>query len=126
MNGICQKPDNCSWYCPISAERRGRDVTFANEIEITSKEDLLGEVNKIDAKGMSITGGEPLSGLNLEKTLEYIKYIKAEKGNKFHIHLYTNGITFNEEIASKLALAGLDEIRFHVSKDFDDFRKNNS
>ncbi|MFX1424936.1 MAG: radical SAM protein [Promethearchaeota archaeon] len=118
LNGICQKPNYCSWYCPISSERRGKDATFANEIEITSKEDLLEEINKIDAKGMSITGGEPLSELNLEKTLEYIKYIKAKKSHRFHIHLYTNGITFNEAIASKLAIAGLDEIRFHASKDY--------
>lgn len=117
LNGICQKPDHCSWYCPISTERRDKNFTFANEIEITSKEGLLEEVNKIDAKGMSITGGEPLSELNLEKTLDYIKYIKIQKGNKFHVHLYTNGINFNNSIASKLALAGLDEIRFHPSKE---------
>ena len=117
LNGICQKPDHCSWYCPISIERRDKNLTFANEIEITSKEGLLEEVNKIDAKGMSITGGEPLSELNLEKTLDYIKYIKIQKGYKFHVHLYTNGINFNNSIASKLALAGLDEIRFHPPKE---------
>lgn len=118
LNGICQKPVNCSWYCPISTERKGNDLTYANEIEITKEEELLEEINKIDARGMSITGGEPLSKQNLEKTLNYIKYIKAKKGNKFHIHLYTNGINFNESIASKLALAGLDEIRFHASREF--------
>lgn len=117
LNGICQKPDHCSWYCPISIERRDKNLTFANEIEITSKEGLLEEVNKIDAKGMSITGGEPLSELNLEKTLDYIKYIKIQKSYKFHVHLYTNGINFNNSIASKLALAGLDEIRFHPPKE---------
>ncbi len=117
LNGICQKPDHCSWYCPISIERRDKNLTFANEIEITSKEGLLEEVNKIDAKGMSITGGEPLSELNLEKTLDYIKYIKIQKGYKFHVHLYTNGINFNNSIARKLALAGLDEIRFHPPKE---------
>jgi len=117
LNGICQKPDHCSWYCPISTERRDKNSTYANEIEITSKEGLLEEVNKVDAKGMSITGGEPLSELNLEKTLDYIEYIKIQKGNKFHVHLYTNGINFNNSIASKLALAGLDEIRFHPPKE---------
>ena len=117
LNGICQKPNHCSWYCPISKERRDKNLTFANEIEISSKEGLLEEVNKIDAKGMSITGGEPLTELNLEKTLDYIKYIKIQKGIKFHVHLYTNGINFNNSIASKLALAGLDEIRFHPPKE---------
>ena len=49
--------------------------------------------------------------------MEYIKFIKENKGSKFHIHLYTNGLNFNEEIAKKLAQAGLDEIRFNPSKE---------
>ena len=73
LNGICQKPYHCSWYCPISEERRDKEITYADEIEIDSKMELLEEINKIDAKGMSITGGEPLSELNLEKTFEYIR-----------------------------------------------------
>ena len=69
LNGICQKPDHCSWYCPISEERRGKNLTFADEIEINTKEELRKEINLINAKGMSITGGEPLSELNFEKCI---------------------------------------------------------
>ncbi|TFG23496.1 MAG: radical SAM protein [Promethearchaeota archaeon] len=116
LNGICQKPDHCSWYCPISVEKRGKDITFVDEIEITSKKELLEEIDKINAKGISITGGEPLIKSNLDKTYDYIKYIREIKGNRFHIHLYTNGINFNEVIANKLAKYGLNEIRFHPSK----------
>ncbi|MCK4380963.1 MAG: radical SAM protein [Candidatus Lokiarchaeota archaeon] len=118
LNGICQRPDHCSWYCPISEERRGKNVTFADEIEINTKEDLLQEISMIKAQGMSITGGEPLSELNFEKTLDFIKFTKLKKGKKFHIHLYTNGINFNEDKAEKLSIAGLDEIRFHPSKEY--------
>jgi len=117
INGICQRPDLCSWYCPISEERRGKDVTYADEIEINTKEDLMQEINMIDAQGMSITGGEPLSELNFEKTIDFIKFTKLKKGKKFHIHLYTNGIDFNEDKAEKLSISGLDEIRFHPSKE---------
>jgi pyruvate formate-lyase activating enzyme-like uncharacterized protein len=117
LNGICQKPDHCNWYCPISEERRGKDLTYANEIQIKKKEELLQEIDMINAQGMSITGGEPLSEFNLERTLEYIKYIKAERGNKFHIHLYTNGINLTEQIAQKLSLSGLDELRVHPAKE---------
>ena len=116
LNGFCQKPDHCSWYCPISEERKGKNNTFADEIQVFSNDDLLIEITKINAKGMSITGGEPLLKSNLEKTLDYIKYVKTIKGKKFHIHLYTNGNNFNESIAEKLAEAGLDEIRFHPPK----------
>ncbi|MHA2036422.1 MAG: radical SAM protein [Promethearchaeota archaeon] len=117
LNGICQRPNHCSWYCPISEERKNKELTFANEIKINSQKGLLEEVNKVDAKGMSITGGEPLSELNLVKTLDYIQYIKSQKGDKFHIHLYTNGINFDKNIAKKLVSAGLDEIRFHPDKE---------
>ncbi len=117
LNGICQKPNHCSWYCPISDKRRGKDITYADEIQIDSKEELVEEINKISAKGMSITGGEPLLELNLEKTLQYIRYVKLKKGKRFHVHLYTNGINFDESIANELAKAGLDEIRFHPPKE---------
>ena len=116
LNGICQNPPHCSWYCPISEKRKNKATTYANEIKISTKEELLEEINKINAKGMSITGGEPLLESNLEKTLEYIKYVKSKKGKNFQVHLYTNGVNFNEEIADKLANAGIDEIRFHPSK----------
>jgi len=117
LNGICQNPKHCWWYCPISEKRKGKKDTYINEIQISSKEQILHELKAINAKGMSITGGDPLFEPNLKKTLEYIKFIKENKGKKFHIHLYTNGLNFSEEIAAKLARAGLDEIRFNPAKE---------
>ena len=117
LNGICQNPKHCWWYCPISEKRKDKKNTYINEIQIYSKEQILNEIKAINAKGMSITGGDPLFEPNLKKTLEYIKFIKKNKGKKFHIHLYTNGLNFSEEIAAKLARAGLDEIRFNPSKE---------
>ncbi|MFX0008902.1 MAG: radical SAM protein [Candidatus Hermodarchaeota archaeon] len=115
LNGICQNPQHCWWYCPISKERKGKEYTFADEIQINSKEELIDEINKISAKGMSITGGDPLFPSNLQKTLEYIQYVKWKRGKAFHIHLYTNGENFNELIAQELSQVGLDEIRFNPS-----------
>jgi pyruvate formate-lyase activating enzyme-like uncharacterized protein len=117
LNGICQNPKHCWWYCPISEKRKGKKDTYINEIRISSKEQILHELKAINAKGMSITGGDPLYEPNLKKTLEYIKFTKKNKGKKFHIHLYTNGLNFSEEIAVKLARAGLDEIRFNPAKE---------
>ena len=117
LNGICQNPKHCWWYCPISEKRKGKKYTYINEIQISSKEQILHELKVINAKGMSITGGDPLYEPNLKKTLEYIKFIKENKGKKFHIHLYTNSLNFSQEIAVKLARAGLDEIRFNPSKE---------
>ena len=117
LNGTCQNPKQCWWYCPISEKRKGKNDSYINEIQISSKEQILHEINTINAKGMSITGGDPLFEPNLKKTLEILKYVKENKGSKFHIHLYTNGLNFNEKIAVKLARAGLDEIRFNPSKE---------
>jgi pyruvate formate-lyase activating enzyme-like uncharacterized protein len=117
LNGICQDPKHCWWYCPISEKRKGKRDTYINEIQISSKEQILSELKAIQAKGMSITGGDPLYKPNLKKTLEYIKFVKKNKGKKFHIHLYTNSLNFSEEIAVKLSRAGLDEIRFNPPKE---------
>lgn len=117
LNGICQNPQHCWWYCPISEKRKNKNDTYINEILISSKEQVLDELKAINAKGMSITGGDPLFEPNLQKTIEYLKFIKKNKGNKFHVHLYTNGLNFTEEIATQLAQAGLDEIRFNPSKE---------
>ena len=91
--------------------------TYANEIRISSREELLEEIQKSQALGMSITGGEPLMPSNLPRTLNYLKFVKAAMGQSFHVHLYTNGVNFSEEVAESLASAGLDEIRFHPPKD---------
>lgn len=117
LNGLCQKPQHCNWYCPLSEKRRNKKISYINEIMISEKEDIIEELDKTNAKGISITGGEPLTKENLPKTIEYIEYLKNQKGETFHIHLYTNGISFSKEIAYKLAKAGLDEIRFHPPKE---------
>ncbi|MBN1215105.1 MAG: radical SAM protein [Candidatus Lokiarchaeota archaeon] len=117
LNGKCQKPDHCSWYCPISDKRRDKNISYINELRISEKEDIIKELDNINAKGISITGGEPLTKENISKTIEYIKFLKERKGNIFHIHLYSNGISFNKDLALKLAKAGLDEIRFHPAQD---------
>jgi pyruvate formate-lyase activating enzyme-like uncharacterized protein len=113
LNGICQLPNHCSWYCPISKERKAKNITFANEIHISSNEELIEEIRKTKAKGMSITGGDPLLKKNFKKTIEFMNYVKSVIGKNFHIHLYTNGLDFTQSIAEELASAGLDEIRFH-------------
>ena len=117
LNGLCQNPQHCYWYCPISEERKNKDLGFANEIPLISKLDLLQEINISRSSGIGITGGDPLFGLNIKKTIDYIRYVKKNKGKRFHIHLYTNGLNFNEEIAQKLADAGLDEIRFNPPRE---------
>lgn len=107
VTGLC--PKSC-FYCPLSDERRGKDVIFANERPVKSDEDLLKEAELMDTLGTGITGGEPL--LKVERVLYYIRLLKASFGKEHHIHLYTS-LAPDRETLEKLAEAGLDEIRFH-------------
>lgn len=107
VTGLC--PKSC-FYCPLSDERRGKDLVFANERPVKSDEDLLKEAELMDALGTGITGGEPL--LKLERVLHYIRLLKASFGKGHHIHLYTS-LAPDRNTLENLAEAGLDEIRFH-------------
>ena len=51
--------------------------------------------------------------LDLERSLDAIRELKAAFGPSHHIHLYTS-IPIDAEVAGRLAEAGLDELRFHL------------
>lgn len=96
-------------YCPLSAEKRGKDVFFANERSVSRIEEVLDEAELMDALGTGITGGDPL--MAVDRTAECIRALKKRFGRHHHIHLYTS--TTDIRRISKVAAAGLDEIRFH-------------
>ena len=102
ITGLCG--ESC-FYCPISAEKKGKDVVFANERYVATEEDFVAEVEMMDAEGVAITGGESL--LKLDRVVEYLKLAKKLD---LHVHLYTS-IAAKESTLEKLR--SLDEIRFH-------------
>ncbi len=115
VTGLC--PATC-FYCPISEERKMRDVMYANETALTGTEPeqiaaMIEEAKACRSTGAGITGGDPLT--RLDRTCAYIRALKKEFGKEFHIHLYTPLILVNERTLGALAAAGLDEIRFHPS-----------
>jgi hypothetical protein len=112
VTGLCEKPIACSWYCPISYERKGRDVTYANERLVHDDKDIISEAILSSADGTGITGGEPL--LVLDRTIHYIRLLKDYFGNAHHIHLYTAMKRIDKQDIKRLVDAGLDEIRFHI------------
>ena len=102
----------CKWncyYCPVSLEKKGLDVIYADEARVGTDEEIIGEAESMDATGTGITGGDPL--LDLDRTVHMIELLKSRFGKDHHIHLYT--ATIDPEKVSKLEEAGLDEIRFH-------------
>jgi pyruvate formate-lyase activating enzyme-like uncharacterized protein len=107
VTGKCNR--RC-FYCPLSLDRRGKDVVFADERPVECIDDIIDEAAAISALGTGITGGEPL--LELDAILEYIRALKTEFGSMHHIHLYT-GLLPPVAVLIRLKKAGLDEIRFH-------------
>jgi pyruvate formate-lyase activating enzyme-like uncharacterized protein len=107
VTGRCER--EC-FYCPISAERRSRDLVFADEQPVRRPEEILEEAHAIGALGTGITGGEPL--LRLDFVIECLTLLKEELGPEHHVHLYTGTIPPPWTLR-RLRLGGLDEIRFH-------------
>ncbi len=98
------------FYCPLSEEKRGRDVAFANERPLGCEEDALEEARLIDAEGTGVTGGDPATDLPRVEAL--VHALKRELGRAHHVHLYTSRALGDGEL-SRLAGAGVDEVRFH-------------
>ena len=84
---------------------------FANERRCSTWEEVIEEGRAMNATGTGITGGDPM--LDLERSLDAIRELKAAFGPGHHIHLYTS-IPIDAEVAGRLAEAGLDELRFHL------------
>lgn len=108
VTGLC--PRHC-YYCPISEKKWHKDVIYANEWKISSKNNVIEEAKLTEAEGAGITGGDPLA--RVERTVKYIKLLKKKFGKKFHIHLYTPLDLVDEKKLEQLYAAGLDEIRIH-------------
>lgn len=91
------------FYCPISLEKKGKNVVFANERPVKSNADILDELELMSAEGVAVTGGEPLLNERLEEYLELFKSFDL------HVHLYTTFALSKERISN----LKVDEIRFH-------------
>jgi pyruvate formate-lyase activating enzyme-like uncharacterized protein len=106
LTGRC---DRDCWYCPLSGERKNRDVIFANDQKISSPKELVPEAEVMDALGTGVTGGEPL--LEMERVAEYCGFLKDTFGKEHHIHLYTGRAPSAETLAGLQGI--VDEIRMH-------------
>ena len=107
VTGLCGR--NC-FYCPVSNEKREKDIVYANETRVEKDEDLIEAAASMDALGTGITGGEPL--LRLDRVIHYMRLLKNRFGDSHHIHLYTS-LAPDKTVLESLKSAGLDEIRFH-------------
>lgn len=119
VTGIC----SCDcYYCPLSDQKKNKDVQFANERKVSDVKEMIEEIKACSSKGAGLTGGDPL--LKLDRTIKIIKELKKEFGKDFHIHLYTTPNHITKSNLKKLYDAGLDEIRVHPSLEIKDAWKN--
>ena len=102
------------FYCPLSEDKKGRDVSYANERPIDNVDEAIEEARTIDAEGTGVTGGDPVDAM--VRTTGMIYSLKKEFGKGHHVHLYTARPLPREDLA-ELRNAGLDEIRFHPPVD---------
>jgi len=110
LTGQCHR--DC-WYCPLSQERKNKDVIYANEHRISSPEEMIQVVRRMSALGTGITGGDPF--FNTERLVRYARALKNEFGPEHHIHLYT-GMAPDEKTIYLIQTL-VDEIRFHPPHD---------
>jgi pyruvate formate-lyase activating enzyme-like uncharacterized protein len=106
VTGLCHR--RC-WYCPLSPERSGRDLAYANERPVRRPEDLLEEARMMGALGTSVTGGEPF--LVPDRVALFCTILKETFGKEHHVHLYTGMAPGREMLAPLVGL--VDEIRVH-------------
>jgi pyruvate formate-lyase activating enzyme-like uncharacterized protein len=112
VTGLC---DSACFYCPLSQDKAGNDVVFADEMPVHNDNDVLEELEAIGAEGAGFSGGDPLC--RIQRTLGYISLLKNSQGDDFHIHLYTSQSDADRQQIKDLHEAGLDEIRFHPMTD---------
>lgn len=112
---VTQACTRTCFFCPQKHNTvlSKNDCAVAENKGIKTKHELINIIKEFKAKGCGISGGEPLKVL--ERTLNYITWIKEHFGPSFYIWMYTNGDLITEKTLKKLKEAGLNEIRFNLA-----------
>ena len=106
---ITNKCNASCFYCPASQDQDAIPTT--QSLTFHSPEEYAEYVKFFGFKGVAFSGGEPL--LFFDKTLAYLKAVRKICPDVY-IWIYTNGILADKEKMTKLAEAGLNEIRFDI------------
>ncbi len=98
------------FYCPTPQDAAG--VPGTNNLDFPKVDDYVDYLDEFGFTGASLSGGEPL--LELEKSLQYLRKIRARLGDRVYLWMYTNGLLLTDGVARRLRDAGLDELRLDI------------
>jgi pyruvate formate-lyase activating enzyme-like uncharacterized protein len=107
ITGMCNA--HC-FYCPASQEKDETPQT--QRLLFEEPEAYARYLNWFGFKGVSLSGGEPL--MVFDRAVRAIETVRRLCPPDVYIWLYTNGILGSEAKFQKLAMAGIDEIRFDL------------
>lgn len=107
ITGRCNA--NC-FYCPSPQE--SDDPPGTQGMTFDTPESYAEYLDYFSYRGVSISGGEPF--LEPEKSIEHLNAAREAGGTDNYRWLYTNGILADRKIFSRLARAGLHEVRFDI------------
>jgi pyruvate formate-lyase activating enzyme-like uncharacterized protein len=107
ITGLCNA--HC-FYCPTSQEKDEKPQT--QRLLFDDPEAYAHYINWFNWMGVSFSGGEPL--LVFDRTIRSIEAIRRLCRPDVYIWMYTNGILGSDEKYKRLAVAGIDEIRFDL------------
>lgn len=85
---------HCEHACPFCHNPETWSVNSGIPFDENAKQEIFEELSKEEIKGLTCSGGDPLSTINRNEIAELLKEVKAKFPNK-DIWLYT-GYTWNE------------------------------
>ncbi len=99
----------------VDDPRQITDNSWANELKVQNKKDIVDESKRSLAEAASITGGDPLT--RMDRTTGFIKLLKKEYSDSFYVFLHTFLDSVTDLKLHRLADVKLDEIVFYPDLD---------
>jgi pyruvate formate-lyase activating enzyme-like uncharacterized protein len=100
----------CTAGCPFCPSPFHDDRIFSSFGN--NKENILEYLKIIDFGGISFSGGDPF--LVFDRMYDWLIFFKKHLP-KYYYWVYTNGLAVDEDKLEKLAIEGMDEIRFNIA-----------
>lgn len=113
--------NKCNFTCPHCFTRSGAGETGETRLTVEDIKRLADQADALGAYEIDVQGGEPLLNPDLFKILEAIDT------SRFYVYITTNGWFLDQEMAEKIAAAGVDRVSVSIDafnpEEHDSFRR---